>query len=73
MRATVHGMQPYELHGTPYFQLILIPEGSPRPMQARLSRDMIEGDPQVGDTVEVHAILGVVDRVTRVEAEAEAG
>ena len=69
MRATVQGIQPYELHGTPYFQLIMQPEGGPRPIQARLSHDMIEGDLQVGDTVEVHAILGVVDRVTRVEPE----
>jgi hypothetical protein len=48
-----------------------MPEGGPRPMQARLSHEMILGDPQIGDTVEVHAILGIVDRVTRVESDAE--
>ena len=71
MRATLTGIQPYELHGTPYFQLILTPDGAPRPIQARLSQDMIEGDPVVGDIVEVHAILGIVDRVKKVTAEAE--
>lgn len=71
MRATLKGIQPYELHGTPYFQLIMTPDGGPRPIQARLSKDMIDGDLEVGDIVEVHAILGVVDRVTKVSAEAE--
>ncbi|MDA0351323.1 MAG: hypothetical protein O3A10_03800 [Chloroflexi bacterium] len=71
MRATVRGIQPYELHGLQYYQLILTPDGGPRPIQARLSHDMILGDPVVGDTVEVHAILGVVDRVSKVTAEVE--
>jgi hypothetical protein len=71
MRATLTGIQPYELHGTPYFQLIMTPDGAPRPIQARLSHDMIDGDLAVGDIVEVHAILGVVDRVTKVVPEAD--
>lgn len=71
MRATLRGIQPYELHGIQYYQLILTPDGAPRPMQARLSHDMIVGDPQVGDAVEVHAILGVVDRVSKVATEVE--
>jgi len=71
MRATVQAVLPYELHGTPYLQLVLMPVDGPRPMQARLSRDMVDGDPQEGDIVEVHAILGVVDRVSQVESEAE--
>jgi hypothetical protein len=71
MRATLQAVMPYELHGTRYYQLIIMPEGGPRPMQARLSHEMILGDPQIGDTVEVHAILGIVDRVTRVESDAE--
>lgn len=71
MRATLRGIQPYELHGTQYYQLVMTPEGAPRPIQARLSHDMIEGDLEVGDTVEVHAILGIVDRVRKVEVEAE--
>jgi hypothetical protein len=66
MRATVQAMMPYELHGTPYFQLVLMPVDGPRPIQARLSQDMVEGDPKEGDLVEVHAILGVVDRVSQI-------
>jgi hypothetical protein len=58
---------PYELHGTSYFQLVLMPVDGPKPIQARLSHDMVEGDLKEGDFVEVHSILGVVDRVSRVE------
>jgi hypothetical protein len=71
MRATVQAVMPYELHGTPYFQLVLMPVDGPRPMQARLSRDMVEGDPKEGDLVEVHAIMGIVDRVSQVVPDAE--
>ena len=71
MRATLRGIQPYELHGTQYYQLVLNPDGAPRPIQARLSHDMIEGDLEVGDAVEVHAILGIVDSVKKVATEAE--
>lgn len=71
MRATLRGIQPYELHGTQYYQLVLNPDGAPRPIQARLSHDMIEGDLEVGDAVEVHQILGIVDRVKKVVTEAE--
>ena len=54
MRATVQAVMPYELHGTSYFQLVLMPVDGPRPIQARLSHDMIEGDLGEGDLVEVH-------------------
>jgi len=64
---------PYELHGTPYYQLVLMPVDGPQPIQARLSRDMVEGDLREGDLVEVHSILGVVDRVSRIESETGGG
>jgi len=69
MRATVQAVMPYELHGTPYYQLVLMPVDGPQPIQTRLSRDMVEGDLREGDLVEVHSILGVVDRISRVESE----
>jgi hypothetical protein len=68
MRATVQAVMPYELHGTRYYQVIYIPEGG-QPQQARLSWDMVDADLQAGETVEVRAILGIVDSVRRVAAE----
>ena len=66
MRAVLHAIQPYDLHGVRYYQIQYVgADGQPR--QARLSHDMAYVNPQPGDEVEVHAILGIVDRVTRVE------
>ncbi len=68
MKATVLAVQPYELHGTLYYRVIYTPEGQEQPREARLSHDMVYADPQAGDVVEVHAILGVVDGIQKVEA-----
>ena len=38
--------------------------------EARLSHDMVYADPQAGDLVEVRAILGIVDRIAKVEGGA---
>lgn len=66
MRATVQAVMPFELHGTRYYQVIYLPEGAAAPQQARLSHDMVDSDLRPGETVDVHAILGVVDGVRRV-------
>lgn len=67
MRATLHTVQPYELHGVLYYRFQYVGEDG-QPREARLSHDMAYASPQPGDEVEVHAILGIVDRVTRVGA-----
>ncbi|MBM3140138.1 MAG: hypothetical protein FJZ92_07970 [Chloroflexi bacterium] len=72
MRARIRAIMPYELHGTRYYQIVFVPEGQQRPQQARLSHDMVLGDPQPGDLVDVHAILGIVDRVQRLDEGAAA-
>lgn len=71
MKATIHGVQPYELHGTRYYRLIYVVEGQEQPREARLSHDMAYEDPQPGDRVEVHAILNIVDSVRRIDEPAE--
>ena len=64
-------VRPYELHGTRYFavlyRLATDPEGGAR--EARLSFDMIYGDPRPGDRVLIESVLGVVDRMSRAPAE----
>ena len=64
MRATIIDIKAYELHGTQYVQMILRDDKTQRLIDTRLSSDMIDGDLQVGDDVEVHTLLGIVDRVT---------
>ncbi len=68
MRATVEAVQPYELHGVRYYRVIYKGEGEDGLREARLSHDMIYADPQQGDVIDVRAILGIVDRITKVEA-----
>lgn len=70
MKATILGVQPYELHGMLYYRLIFTADGTEQPREARLSHDMAYPDPQPGDRVEVNAILGIVDGVKKLPAEA---
>jgi len=67
MKATIRGVQPYELHGMLYFRLIYAVDGDEQLREARLSHDMAYPDPAAGDRVEVHALLGIVDSVRRIE------
>ena len=66
-QATVQGVQPYQLHGTLYYQFMLLFDGEERPRDARLSHDMAYPEPRAGDRVDVHAILGIIDGVRRLE------
>lgn len=67
MRALIHAVQPYDLHGTRYYALRYQVEGEQHLREARISHDMAYVDPQPGDHVDVHAILGIVDRMTKLD------
>ncbi|MGE0228747.1 MAG: hypothetical protein AB7I38_00540 [Dehalococcoidia bacterium] len=67
MRATIEAVQPYELHGVQYYRVIYRGDGEDGLREARLSHDMVYTDPQAGDVVDIRAILGIVDRITRVD------
>ena len=66
-QGTVQAVQPYQLHGTLYYRLLVLLDGESTPRDLRLSHDMAYPEPAPGDRVEVHAILGIVDGVRRVE------
>ncbi|MEX2236719.1 MAG: hypothetical protein WEB00_04170 [Dehalococcoidia bacterium] len=62
-------VKPYLLHDIQYYQLLiewLDQPGSGR--EARIAYDVIYDNPQVGDEVEVIAILNIVDKIIRHEA-----
>ena len=65
MQATIQAVQPYDLHGVPYYHLRYVIDGEQQPRDARLSYDMAYADPQPGDRVEVHALLGIADQIRR--------
>lgn len=66
MQAVVHVVKPYQLHGLLYYQIGYLVDGEQQMREARLSHDMVYPDPQPGDRVEVRAILGIVDQISRV-------
>ena len=66
MNAVLRDVQPYDLHGVRYYRLVYLVDGESVPREARLSHDMAYANPTPGDRVDVHALLGIVDRVTRV-------
>ncbi|MBI2723963.1 MAG: hypothetical protein HYX50_02770 [Chloroflexi bacterium] len=57
----------FELHGTPYRALrYRFDDDPPDGMrEARISADMLAGDPLPGDRVLITAVLGVVDRIAK--------
>ncbi|MEX2446268.1 MAG: hypothetical protein WD734_02925 [Dehalococcoidia bacterium] len=67
MRATIQAVQPYQLHGVLYYHLEYVPDGQEQPRAARVPHEAAYPDPQPGDRVDVSEILGIVDRVSRVE------
>lgn len=68
MRAVLHAVQPYELHGVRYYQLQFALEGEDQLRAARISHDVVYPDPSPGDQVDIELILGVVNRVRRIDA-----
>jgi len=69
VRATIEAVQPYDLHGVRYYRVIYRVDGEDGMREARLSHDMVYTDPQAGDAVEVRAILGIVDGITRAASD----
>ncbi|MFA7296029.1 MAG: hypothetical protein WC211_02445 [Dehalococcoidia bacterium] len=67
MRAILYQVQPYELHGTLYYALRYLVDGQEELREARISHDMAYATPAPGDRVEIHALLGIVDRVTKID------
>ena len=67
--ATLHKVNPYELHGVRYYQLYLAYADTPdRLQEARVSHDVIYEAPQDGDLVLVDAILSIVTQVSKRDA-----
>ena len=66
--AVIRQVQPYELHGTPYYQLIFSYADEPNvAREARLASDAVYPDPQPGDAVLVEAVLNMVMEIKKKE------
>ncbi len=61
----VEDVRPMEIHGTRHFAFLLALESDPRRvLEARVPHEAAYPDPQVGDPVFAHMVLGQVARVT---------
>ncbi len=62
----LRGVTSFDLHGERYYHLLYIFDDAPdRAAEARVAHDAIYADPQPGDRVTVHAVMGVVTRIER--------
>ncbi len=71
----VQDFRPFDIHGTRYYAFLLALEADPRRvLEARVPREAAYPDPQVGDPVFAHMVLGQVTRVAlRQPGQAEPG
>ncbi len=61
---TVKDIRPFAIHGTAYFAFLLALEADPRRVfEARVPHEATYGDPQPGDPVFAHMVLGQVTRI----------
>ncbi len=57
---------PFDLHGERYYHLLYTLDDDPgRTEEVRVAHDAISADPQPGDRVTIHAVMGVVTRVEK--------
>lgn len=70
MEAILRAVQPYDLHGVRWYRVAYSkPDAMEQVSEARISYDVIYPDPQAGDRVRIRLLLGVVDRVEKIEAD----
>ncbi len=64
--AVIRGVNRYELHGVPYYQLAISFVDEPdSAREVRISHDAIYGNPADGDRVLVEMVLNVVTQVRK--------
>jgi hypothetical protein len=68
MEAILAAIQPYEIHGTRYFQIAYATSEDPdRVTQGRVAAEGIYRGAKPGDRVEIRMLLGVIDEVRKIE------
>jgi len=66
MEAILAAIQPYEIHGTPYFRIAYALKDDPdRVAEGRIAAESIYKGAQPGDRVDIRMLLGVIDDVKK--------
>ena len=66
MEAILAAVEPYSIHGTPYFRIAWATAEEPdKVTQGRVAAEGIYKGAAAGDRVEIRLLLGVIDEVKR--------
>ena len=66
MEAILAAIQPYDIHGTPYFRIAYALKDAPdRVTEGRIAAEGIYKGAKAGDRVDISIILGVIDSVKK--------
>lgn len=69
--AVIRAIQPYDLHGVRWYRVAFSPLTNPDQVyETRFSWDVIYPEPETGDRVRIRKLLGIVDRVEKVDGVA---
>ena len=68
MEAILAAIQPYEIHGTPYYRIAYATRAEPdRVVEGRVAAEGMYKGAKAGDRVDIRMLLGVIDEVKRME------
>ena len=68
MEAILAVVQPYDIHGTPYFRIAYARKDAPDQItEGRVAAEGIYKGAKPGDRVDIRILLGVIDAVTRMD------
>lgn len=70
MEAILAAIQPYEIHGTPYYRIAYATKAEPdKVVEGRVASIGMYKGAKPGDRVDIRLLLGVIDEVKRMERE----
>lgn len=74
MEAILAAVEPYNIHGTPYFRILYATKDAPDTMrEGRVAAEGIYKGAAPGDRVSIRVLLGVIDEVTKLESPTTGG
>jgi hypothetical protein len=66
MEAILAAVQPFDIHGTRYYQIAWAPKDDPDTIaQGRVAAESVYAGAQPGDRVDIRMLLGVIDEVKK--------
>jgi hypothetical protein len=68
MEAILAAVEPYEIHGTPYYRIVFARKDAPDVVtEGRVAAEGIYENPKPGDRVEISMLLGIINEVKKLQ------